>query len=252
MSKKIAVSGGLRTDLEQEEAKQNKVCFERNPEFWEKKMENFPKYVRRQNITRFISLYELFKRVQYQMGSIIECGVNQGFGIMSWVKFSSILEPVNLTRKIYGFDTFEGFPTLTEKDKSQESAHIKKGDLYANSYDELLILSDIHDSTRFLGHIPKVELIRGDAVETIPKFVEENPHLVVSLLFLDFDLYEPTAIALENFVPLMPKGSIIVFDELNNPLWPGETRAMFDYFKSKKPNVERFNFDPYIGFVTIN
>ena len=252
MEKKIAVSGGLRTDLEKEEAKRNKICFERNPEVWENKMENFPKYVRRQNITRFISLYELFKRVQYRKGSIIECGVNQGFGIMSWIKLSAILEPVNLMRKVYGFDTFEGFPTLSEKDESKSSTHIKKGDLYANSYDELLKLSNIHDSTRFLGHIPKVELIRGDAVKTIPKFIDENPHLVVSLLFLDFDLYEPTAIALENFVPQMPKGSIIVFDELNNPLWPGETRAMFEYFKSNKPSIERFNFDPYMGFVTIN
>lgn len=251
MSKKIAISGGLRTEKESKEGVKNKICFDKNPESWEKKMENFPKYVRRQNITRFISLYELFKRIQYQMGSIIECGVNQGFGIMSWSKFSSILEPVNLTRKIYGFDTFEGFPALSEKDESQASAHIKKGDLYANSYDELLLLSDIHDSTRFLGHIPKVELIRGNAVETIPKFVDENPHLIVSLLFLDFDLYEPTAMALEKFVPTMPKGSIIVFDELNNPLWPGETRAMFDYFKKEKPTIERFDFDPYIGFISV-
>ena len=159
---------------------------------------------------------------------------------------------MNLTRKIYGFDTFKGFPTLSEKDESQSNTHIKKGDLYANSYDELLKLSNIHDSTRFLGHIPKVELIRGDAVKTIPKFIDENPHLVVSLLFLDFDLYEPTAVALNNFVPCMPKKSIIVFDELNNPLWPGETRAMFEYFKSNKPSIERFNFDPYMGFVTIN
>ena len=43
-------------------------------------------------------------------GSVVECGVNSGFGFMSWLKFSSILEPVNLTRRIYGFDTFDGFP----------------------------------------------------------------------------------------------------------------------------------------------
>ena len=49
-----------------------------------------------------------------------------------------------------------------------------------------------YDGNRFLGHVPKVQLIRGDAQETIPVFVEENPHVVVSLLFLDFDLYEPT------------------------------------------------------------
>ena len=45
MSKEIAVSGGLRTKTEQEEAIHNRSCFERNPETLEKKMENFPKYV---------------------------------------------------------------------------------------------------------------------------------------------------------------------------------------------------------------
>ena len=58
-----------------------------------------------------------------------------------------------------------------------------------------------------------------------PEFVEENQHLVVSMLFLDMDLYEPTLAALKHFVPRMPKGSVLAFDELDNPIWPGETLA---------------------------
>ena len=106
----IAVSGGLRTEAEQQEAPRNRALFEANPSSWETKMENFPKYVRRQNLTRFLALHEIFKLVLPVKGSIVECGVNHGFGIMSWAKFSAIHEPVNLTRRIYGFDTFEGFP----------------------------------------------------------------------------------------------------------------------------------------------
>ena len=45
MADNIAVSGGLRTGAEQQEASLNRACFERNPESWEKKMENFPKYL---------------------------------------------------------------------------------------------------------------------------------------------------------------------------------------------------------------
>jgi hypothetical protein len=149
-----------------------------------------------------VALYEIFKRVLDVKGSVVECGVNEGFGVMTWAKLSAILEPVNLTRRIYGFDTFAGFPGVSEQDRSDTSSHVAAGDLFADSYDEIMELAEIHDSTihdstRFLGHIPKVELIRGDAVETIPAFVEENPHVVVSLLFLDFDLYEPTRAALE-------------------------------------------------------
>ena len=250
--KKARVSGGFRTDAEASEAGLNHEWFDRNPGSWESKMENFPKYVRRQNLTRFLVLYEIFKKVLEVKGSIVECGVNQGYGIMSWAKFSAILEPVNLTRRIYGFDTFEGFPSVSEKDMSNASDHVKTGDLAADALEELNGLAEIHDSTRFLGHVPKVKLVKGDATQTIPQFIEEHPHLVVSLLFLDFDLYEPTRVALEHFVPRMPKGAVIAFDELDNPLWPGETRAMLEFAENHRLRIERLPFDPYVGFAVID
>lgn len=246
------VEGGLRTIAEQQEASLNQACFEHNPEPWEKKIENFPKYVRRQNLTRFLALYEIFKRILPVKGSIVECGVFRGFGLMSWSKFSAILEPVNLTRRVYGFDAFTGFPSISERDRSQASSHINAGDLYADSYAELQELIGIHDSTRFLGHIQKTHLIRGDATVTIPRFIQEHPHLMVSLLFLDFDLYEPTKVALEAFVPRMPRGAVVAFDELDNPLWPGETLAMLEYFTGRIPRIERIDYDPYIGFAVLD
>jgi len=248
---KIAVSGGLRTSAEVQEAGLNKGWFDQNPGSWEEKMQNFPKYVRRQNLTRFLVLYEIFKKVLNVKGSIIECGVNQGYGIMSWAKFSAIMEPVNLTRRIYGFDTFEGFPSVSEQDVSGSSDHVKVGDLAADTFEELNGLAEIHDSTRFLGHVSKMELVKGDATTTIPEFIDKNPHLLVSLLYLDFDLYEPTKVALEYFVPRMPKGAVVAFDELDNPLWPGETQAMLEFFQDHKLTIQRLPFDPYVGFAVI-
>jgi hypothetical protein len=252
VSEKPKASAGLRTGAEQEETKRIKECFDRNPEEWGKKMENFPKYVRRQNLTRFLALYELFKRVLNIKGSIVECGVFQGFGIMTWAKLSALLEPVNLTRRIYGFDSFSGFPSLSKEDSTEFSNHIKEGDLYADSYEEIMELASINDSTRFLGHVPKVKLIRGDATMTIPKFITEHSHILISLLFLDFDLYEPTLVALKHFAPRMAKDAVIAFDELDNPLWPGETQAMLEFFNGRVPKIERFDFDPYIGFITLD
>lgn len=244
----IPVAGGLRTEAEQAEAGLNHQCFDRNPSSWETKIENFPKYVRRQNLTRFLALYEIFKRVLLVKGSVIECGVHDGFGLMTWAKLSALLEPVNLTRRIYGFDTFKGFPGISDADRSASSQHVRVGDLYADSHEELTQLIAAHDSTRYLGHIPKVQLIKGDACETIPAFVQECPHVVVSLLFLDFDLYEPTRVALETFLPRMPKGAVVAFDELDNPLWPGETTAMLEFLEKYRLRLQRLPFDPYIGY----
>ena len=251
MEKPIAAEGGMRTSAEQNETAAINSCFERNPEPLEKKLENFPKYVRRQNLTRFLSLYEIYKRILPVKGSIVECGVFRGFGTMTWTKLSSILEPVNLTRRIYGFDSFSGFPSVNKVDNTGVASGVSAGDLYSNSKNELLELAKIHDSSRFLGHIPKIKLIEGDATQTIPKFTRETPHLLVSLLFLDFDLYEPTKIALEHFLPRMPKGAVVAFDELDNPLWPGETSAMLEVCDTNKLKIQRLEFDPYIGFAVV-
>ena len=169
---------------------------------------------------------------------------------MGWAKLSAILEPENLTRRIYGFDTFAGFPSIGERDLSQFT-EVSTGDLCSDSHDELLELIREYDRDRFLGHIPKVELIRGDIAHTVPEFVAAHPHLVVSLLYLDADMYEPTKVALEHFLPRMPRGALLVFDELDNPIWPGETMAAMDAVGLRNLRLRRLDWDPYIAFAEI-
>jgi hypothetical protein len=224
--------------------------FEACPDPTEIKLENFPKYVRRQHLKRFLAMYEIFKLVLPVKGSIVECGVFKGFGVMSWAKLSAMLEPENLTRRIYAFDTFEGFPSVHVKDKTAV-ADVTAGGLYADSHDELKALITEYDRDRFLGHVEKVHLIRGDVVETIPPFLQAHSHLVVSLLFLDMDLYEPTKAALEHFVPRMPKGALLAFDELDNPMWPGETMAALETVGLGRLALRRFEWDPYISYAVL-
>jgi hypothetical protein len=244
--------GGFRTVAEQAAGARLAALFDKNPDDIEKKLEAFPKYVKRQNLTRFLAQYEVFRRVLGVKGSVVECGVFRGGGLLTWAHLSSILEPVNLTRRIYGFDSFGGFPAVSDKDRGPLSGHIKPGDLEASVHDELLELVKVHDSTRFLGHVDKIHLIKGDATKTIPAFIETHRHLVVSLLFLDFDLYEPTKVAIQHFVPRMPKGAVIAFDELDNPLWPGETMALIESLGVGRLRIERLQFDPYIGFAVLD
>ena len=237
----------FRTESENCVGKKVEEIFQNNLESTEIKLENFPKYVRRQYLKRFLTMYEIFKLVLPVKGSIVECGVFHGFGLMSWAKLSTILEPENLTRRIYGFDTFSGFPTVSEKDQSP-GLGAREGNLHADSYDELLSLIDVYNEDRFLGHIPKVELIRGDMTKSIPQFFKDHPHLIISLLFLDCDLFEPTKMALETFVPRMPKGAVIAFDELDNPLWPGETLGLLESLGIRSLRLQRLAWDPYIAY----
>ena len=240
----------FKTDVEREVGKSLENIFVNCSDSIEAKLENFPKYVRRQHLKRFLAMYELFKLILPVKGSIVECGVFRGFSLMSWAKLSSILEPENLTRRIYGFDSFNGFPSVSSNDRSG-SGIAEVGDFQTSSYDELIELLRVYDQDRFLGHIPKVQLIRGDASKTIPDFVQQNRHLLVSLLFIDLDLYEPTKAALEHILPRMPKGSIVAFDELDNPIWPGETEALLEKMPVNRLRIQRFDWDPYIGFAVL-
>lgn len=246
----LPAEGVLRTTAEHEAAKLYCDLFERSRDSTAAKLAHFAKYVRRQDMTRLLARYEIFKRVLGVKGSIIECGVFRGSGLMSWANFSAILEPANLTRRIYGFDSFEGFPAVGAQDQNTLRSP-RAGDLESDSYDELCGLVRAFDMNRFLGHVPKVELVRGDAVQTIPRFLQTHPHLVVSLLFLDFDLYEPTRAAIEHFVPRMPKGAVLALDELDNPIWPGETLALVESLGIRSLRIERIDFDPYIGFAVL-
>lgn len=240
----------LRTAAEAQVGPNLVKAFEASHASLEERLETFPRYARRKTITRFITLYELFKLAMPVKGSIVECGVFRGFGLMTWAHLSAVMEPANLMRRIYGFDSFQGFPRVSPLDANALKTP-EPGELSADSYDELTRLIEIYDQDRFLGHVEKVKLIKGDLVETVPKFLEDTPHLVVSLLFMDVDLYDPTKAALEHFVPRMPKGAVLVFDELDNAIWPGETRAALDTLGLRNLELRRFDWDPYMAYAIL-
>ena len=146
------------------------------------KCRSFPLYVRRQDVARFLVRHELFKLSMRAMGSIVECGVYGGGGLASWMHFSAIYEPVNMNRQIIGFDTFSGFPMIDERDgpgRPASDEHLQPGGLNINqdAYWEIKKVIAIHDQNRFLTHLPKVELVRGDACETLVKYSNRQPAL---------------------------------------------------------------------------
>jgi hypothetical protein len=186
-------------------------------------------------------------------GYIIECGVFLGAGLMTWAQLSAIYEPVNHVRRVVGFDTFEGFVGISEKDLSQNSLEFKKiGGLATNAYDDLQECIRLYDLNRPIGHIPRIELVAGDATKTIPEYVQKNQHLVVAMLYLDFDLYEPTKVALETFLPFMPKGALIAFDELNQAAWPGETQAVFETIGLRNLRIQRFPYASALSYAILD
>ncbi len=219
------------------------------------KLENFTKYVSRESLTKFLARNEVFLKQLEVNGSIVEMGVARGASLMSWYHLSSIYEPTNYLREIIGFDTFKGFPSISSQDIMSEdiSEHTRKNgfSVEPGTEDEIIQAAAIGDKTRFLGHIPKLKIVSGDISETLPKFLKKNPHLVVSLLHLDVDLYEPTAIALKLLLPRIPKGGIIMFDELNMRQFPGETLALLETVGINQLRIKRFPYATCMSYAIV-
>ena len=216
------------------------------------KLRNFAKYVPRQVLTTYLARYELFKKVLDVHGAFVECGVFLGHGLMTWANLSAIFEPYHHVRRIIGFDTFAGFSTISEEDLGDNTDQAIVGGMAASAYDDLQECIRLYDLNRPIGHIPRVELVKGDAVQTIPQYARDNKHLVVALLYLDFDVYEPTKAALETFLPYMPKGAVIAFDELNQAAWPGETLAVFESVGLRNLRIQRFPFASALSYAMLD
>ena len=217
------------------------------------KLETFTKFTSRQALTKFIARFEIFRKQLEVNGSIVEIGVHRGASLMTWAHLSSILEPVNYTRKVIGFDTFEGFPEIGVKDSKGISEHLVKGGFIPTENAELDLLHaiELFDLNRLMNHIHKVELVKGDVCVSLPQYLDENPHLLVSLLHLDADLYAPTKTTIELLLSRIPKGGIILFDEVNMKLFPGETLALLESFNLNQYSLRRFSYTTSMSYIII-
>jgi hypothetical protein len=244
---------GRQSDANRRATEMAEAYWSHSPGSVSVKLENFTKYVTRESLTKFLVRSDVFRQQLEVHGSVVELGVARGISLMTWAHLSAIYEPTNYNRRIIGFDTFTGFPAIHEKDAQGTSWFLREGgfEVEQDMQADIEHAVEILDTSRFLGHIPKVELVAGDIMETVPKYIEEHPELVVSLLHLDADLYAPTKLALEQIVPRMPKGAIILFDELNMKEFPGETVATIEALGLHTLRLRRFPHATCMSYAVI-
>lgn len=143
-------------------------------------------------------------------GAFVECGVGNGRTLTILAYFAQ-----KQYRELYGFDSFMGFPEPSNEDNSKrnpqkgEWGHITPKDIFASLTNSGLTM--------------KPSLLEGFFENTIPKFkASQTP---IAFLHIDADLYQSYRDCFE-LIPLVVSGGIILFDEYNEPNWPGATRAV--------------------------
>ena len=209
-------------------------------------------YIERMHLSRILLIHDLYKQIVNTPGSIIEFGVRWGQNMALFSTFRGIYEPYNYTRKVIGFDTFSGFPSISKEDvpNKKERRLTETGDYnvvvgWKNRLENIL---NIHEALSPLPHIKKWELVEGDANNTFQSYLEDHPELIVAFAYFDFDIYSPTKTCLERLIPRLTKGSIVVFDELNCPEFPGETIALQEVIGTQNISLHRDPNNPYISW----
>ena len=202
-------------------------------------IDNLGLFSSRQSLQRMLFLHEIYQKILNTHGVIIEFGVRWGENIANMIKLRSILEPYNHTRKIVGFDTFEGFPDVSAKDGTDPTISKGSHTVSDGHHKYLERILELQESDAPINHIKKFELVVGDATETYMQYIDKNQETLISLAYFDFDIYKPTKILLEQIKPRLVKGAIIAFDELNYHRFPGETLAFMEVLGASNYNLIR-------------
>lgn len=206
------------------------------------KLTNSGLFVKRQDLTKQLFFNDLYTKLLNVHGVIMEFGVRWGQNLVTLNNLRGIHEPFNYSRKIIGFDTFEGFAEVDEKDGNHEI--IKKGAFsVTEGYEDYLTkVLDYHHGECPLSHIQKNTLVKGDATVMLERYLKEHPETIIAFAYFDFDVYEPTKKCLELIKPYLTKGSIIGFDELNDPQFPGETVALRESLGLQNIAIQRSKY----------
>jgi len=208
-------------------------------------------YMRATQVAKVLYLDELYQQIEMLPGNIFEFGVWWGANLALFQALRSVREPYNWTRKVVGFDTFEGYPSPSAEDGDSKYAAIGGYTVSPAYKDYLTALLQAHEADNVMSHIQKFELVEGDVRKTLDDYLAQNSQTVIALAYFDLALYEPTRYCLEKIQPYLVKGSILAMDELNSPDFPGETQALRESLGLSKYRMVRSKFLPDRSYMIV-
>jgi methyltransferase family protein len=205
---------------------------------------HLPLFLTRSSLSHVLFMSDLYRLALNVHGDIIEFGTRWGRNLALFLSLRNTLEPHNYTRRVVGFDTFEGFASLAPQDG--EDAIVKAGALavspsWESALDALLAQ---HEALGPRPGVKRYELVKGDVCETFPRWLQAHPESLVALAYFDMDIYRPTKEALQALLPRLTRGAILGFDELCLEAFPGETLALREVLTLSRHRLVR---SPYSG-----
>jgi hypothetical protein len=178
----------------------------------------WPLYCGMANLSRNVAIMNLVREVLDVPGDIAEFGCYRGANLMLMAKLMHLYDPHG-SKQVHGFDGFDGLQTFTDSDRDA----VNNSGRFVGDYELLMDMINLYELQ------DDVVVHRGWIQETLPALMETRPELSFSLVYCDTDLYEPTKVILDQAHARLSKAGLIVFDEWNNPEYPGETTAVREF-----------------------
>ena len=185
-------------------------------------LEHFTAYAGHMSLNRIFTLYELYKKVQNVAGHIAEVGVYKGAGTILFAKLVHIFESEALTQ-VHGFDWFEG----TGQGGGNDTELVPEGGYKS---DKELLMNLIEKQK--LDHIIRINDF--DVTKELKNFFEKHKHLQFKMVFLDAGIYEVMQICIPAFWERLTPGGVMIFDQYNHELGPGETLSVRELLPDAK------------------
>lgn len=177
-------------------------------------------------------------------GCIVECGVFKGASLARFAMLRSLLS-TTFAKHLVAFDTYGKFPeTEFEPDKEYRDRFVKE------CGPESISAEQMWDVLAHKRCQESVELVSGDIRDTVPEYATANPHLRISPLNLDTDVYEPSATVLRELYPRIVRGGILLIDDYGKV--PGETKAVDEYFAGQAVEIRKFAYCMSPSYVVKN
>lgn len=192
-----------------------------------KRKRNFSLILNSKNAQRLLFWGRMRDLIDGVGGDVVECGVGKA---RSFQMLAFLFE--NSSRKLFGFDSFQGFPEPSIEDESVRNP--QKGEwnlLTPNRVREILSLAGVGES-----FIEKTELVSGFFEDTLV----ENKLEKIALLHLDVDLYDSYRACLKYLYFKVSPGGVIVFDEYEDEIkWPGAKKAIDEFLQENRFQVKK-------------
>ncbi|MHC4919078.1 MAG: class I SAM-dependent methyltransferase [Planctomycetota bacterium] len=193
-----------------------------------------PAFAGHTNLARFLALHETYKQTLGLAGHIAEVGVWKASCLLYFAKLTRIFEPESPTL-VHGFDWFKGtvWGPDEQTDKVQkliaESATSEEENRPRTDAEAEAMYATIKKLIAVQGLDNIAHLHKLDLTKDLDRFFGGHPHIQFKIVFMDSGTYEVTKACLPHFWPRLVVGGVMILDQFNHEIAPGETRAVREY-----------------------